>query len=168
MTIPMLWCYTRSYLRSFLDSTFSAVAILAGPAIYRAFGGSAEAHQAALLYSNYVFAASVPVWIVNLCSAALRGSGNVRVAGNHDVCRLLYARLSVACFDLWFRPHSATRHCWRRRFCRASTIRSPPSYWFGTCYVERRAFVCDGRGSNGACSGTYFVWARWPLSAPSS
>jgi len=57
---------------------FSAVAILAGPSIYRAFGGSAEAHQAALQYSNYVFAASVPVWIVNLCSAALRGSGDVK------------------------------------------------------------------------------------------
>jgi putative MATE family efflux protein len=58
---------------------FSAVAALGGPAIYRAFGGSPEAHQAALQYSNYVFAASVPVWIVNLCSAALRGSGDVKL-----------------------------------------------------------------------------------------
>ncbi|WP_116121426.1 MATE family efflux transporter [Paraburkholderia sp. BL6669N2] len=58
---------------------FSAIAILAGPTIYSAFGGSAEAHQAALQYSKYVFAAAVPVWIVNLCSAALRGSGAVKV-----------------------------------------------------------------------------------------
>jgi putative MATE family efflux protein len=58
---------------------FSTVAMLGGPAIYRAFGGSPEAHQAALQYSNYVFAASVPVWIVNLCSAALRGSGDVKM-----------------------------------------------------------------------------------------
>ncbi|MFT0174983.1 MATE family efflux transporter, partial [Paraburkholderia mimosarum] len=56
---------------------FSAVAIFAGPAIYHAFGGSAAAHHAALQYSNYVFVAAVPIWIVNLCSAALRGSGNV-------------------------------------------------------------------------------------------
>jgi putative MATE family efflux protein len=58
---------------------FTAAALLGGPALYRAFGGSPEAHHAALQYSNYVFAASVPVWIVNLCSAALRGSGNVRL-----------------------------------------------------------------------------------------
>lgn len=58
---------------------FSAAAILAGPAIYHAFGVSDQAHLAALQYSNYVFIAAVPVWIVNLCSAALRGSGNVKV-----------------------------------------------------------------------------------------
>ena len=30
-------------------------------------------------YSNYLFAGAIPVWIVNLQAAALRGSGNVRV-----------------------------------------------------------------------------------------
>lgn len=35
--------------------------------------------DAALSYSSYVFAGAVPVWIVNLISAALRGSGNVRI-----------------------------------------------------------------------------------------
>jgi Na+-driven multidrug efflux pump len=34
----------------------------------------------ALRYSRFMFAGSIPIWIiVNLLSAALRGSGNVRV-----------------------------------------------------------------------------------------
>ena len=35
--------------------------------------------SAALQYSNYLFAGAIPVWIVNLQAAALRGSGNVKV-----------------------------------------------------------------------------------------
>ncbi|NKJ40124.1 Na+-driven multidrug efflux pump [Rhizobium sp. SG570] len=31
------------------------------------------------MYSNFIFLAAVPIWIVNLLSAALRGIGNVRV-----------------------------------------------------------------------------------------
>jgi putative MATE family efflux protein len=50
-----------------------------GPALYRALGGKDEALDAALKYSNYLFAGAIPVWIVNLQAAALRGSGNVRV-----------------------------------------------------------------------------------------
>ena len=50
-----------------------------GPALYRALGGRQEALEAALKYSNWLFAGAIPVWIVNLQAAALRGSGNVKV-----------------------------------------------------------------------------------------
>jgi putative MATE family efflux protein len=50
-----------------------------GPALYRALGGHSGALDAALKYSNYLFAGAIPVWIVNFLAAALRGSGNVRV-----------------------------------------------------------------------------------------
>ncbi|THD62330.1 MAG: MATE family efflux transporter [Bradyrhizobium sp.] len=50
-----------------------------GPALYRALGGQDGALDAALKYSNYLFAGAIPVWIVNLQAAALRGSGNVKV-----------------------------------------------------------------------------------------
>jgi putative MATE family efflux protein len=53
--------------------------IRGGPHLYRALGGKNEALDAALKYSNYLFAGAIPVWIVNLQAAALRGSGNVRV-----------------------------------------------------------------------------------------
>src|SRR6266478_4726153 len=58
---------------------FTLGTIAGGPALYRALGGRADALDAALKYSNYLFAGAIPVWIVNLQAAALRGSGNVRV-----------------------------------------------------------------------------------------
>ncbi len=58
---------------------FTAAAILLGPRLYSALGGSAGVLDAAVTYSAFVFAASVPTWITNLMAAALRGVGNVRV-----------------------------------------------------------------------------------------
>src|SRR6201996_169496 len=62
-----------------VGALFTAAAIKGGPVMYRMLGGRAEALDAALKYSNYLFAGSVPVWIVNLQAAALRGAGNVKV-----------------------------------------------------------------------------------------
>jgi len=60
-------------------AAFTLGTIRGGPALYRALGGQSGALDAALKYSNYLFAGAIPVWIVNLQAAALRGSGNVRV-----------------------------------------------------------------------------------------
>ncbi len=54
------------------------VVSLGGP-LFRALGGSGAALDAALLYSRFIFLAALPIWIVNLLSATLRGIGNVRV-----------------------------------------------------------------------------------------
>ena len=62
-----------------VGALFTAAAIKGGPIMYRLLGGRAEALDAALKYSNYLFAGAIPVWIVNLQAAALRGAGNVRV-----------------------------------------------------------------------------------------
>jgi MATE family, multidrug efflux pump len=62
-----------------LGGLFTLGAIVGGPVLYRALGGRDGALSAALAYSNYLFAAAIPVWIVNLQQAALRGAGNVRV-----------------------------------------------------------------------------------------
>jgi len=58
---------------------FTLGVIFGGPHLYRALGGTGEALAAATTYSNYLFAGAIPVWIVNLQAAALRGSGNVKV-----------------------------------------------------------------------------------------
>src|SRR5665213_2442003 len=60
-------------------AAFTLGTIRSGPMLYRALGGRSEALGAALQYSNYLFAGAIPVWIVNLQAAALRGSGNVKV-----------------------------------------------------------------------------------------
>ena len=58
---------------------FTAGALLAGPALYRAMGGTGGALAAAVRFSAWFFAGSVPIWIVNLLAAALRGAGEVRL-----------------------------------------------------------------------------------------
>ena len=58
---------------------FTIGAIWAGPALYTALGGRDASLVAALRYSDMLFAGAIPVWIVNLFAAALRGSGNVKV-----------------------------------------------------------------------------------------
>jgi putative MATE family efflux protein len=62
-----------------VGALFTAGTILGGPVLYRTLGGRGEALDAAVRYSDYLFAGSIPVWIVNLQAAALRGSGNVRI-----------------------------------------------------------------------------------------
>src|SRR6201995_4821851 len=62
-----------------VGAIFTAGPILGGPALYRALGGKAGGLEAAVQYSNYLFAGAIPVWIVNFQAAALRGAGNVRV-----------------------------------------------------------------------------------------
>ncbi len=58
---------------------FTAGALLAGPALYRLMGGTGGALSAASRFSAWFFAGSVPIWIVNLLAAALRGAGEVRL-----------------------------------------------------------------------------------------
>ena len=58
---------------------FSAAVLGLGGALFRSLGGTGGALDTALLYSRFIFLAALPIWIVNLMSATLRGIGNVRV-----------------------------------------------------------------------------------------
>jgi len=60
-------------------AAFTAAILGAGEAIFSALGGRGEVLANALRYSNLVFGAAIPIWIVNLLAAALRGAGNVRI-----------------------------------------------------------------------------------------
>src|SRR5438309_5493196 len=62
-----------------VGGVFTLGVILGAPWLYRTLGGRDEPLAAATVYSNYLFAGAIPVWIVNLQAAALRGSGNVKV-----------------------------------------------------------------------------------------
>jgi len=57
---------------------FTLAAWLGAPSLFRALGATNATLANAVLYSNYVFAAAIPAWIVNLLASALRGAGNVR------------------------------------------------------------------------------------------
>jgi len=57
---------------------FTVGELLLGPVLYHALGGRGAALTAALTYSTFVFIGAVPIWTMNLLSAALRGSGDVK------------------------------------------------------------------------------------------
>lgn len=56
------------------------VAVLGGGRwLYTRMGGTGGALEAAMVYSNWVFAGAVLVWIFNTLSAVIRGTGNMAV-----------------------------------------------------------------------------------------
>ena len=56
---------------------FMGVMLLGGRWIYSLMGGSGEALEAALLYSNWVFGGAALIWFFNALSALIRGTGNM-------------------------------------------------------------------------------------------
>jgi putative MATE family efflux protein len=56
---------------------FMTVILAGGRWLYTNMGGSGPALDSALLYSNWVFAGAILVWIFNSLSAILRGTGNM-------------------------------------------------------------------------------------------
>ncbi|MDQ3270688.1 MAG: MATE family efflux transporter, partial [Pseudomonadota bacterium] len=62
------------------------VAVLGGGRwLYGRMGGTGGALEAAMLYSNWVFAGAVLVWLFNTLSAVIRGTGNMAVPANVTV-----------------------------------------------------------------------------------
>jgi MATE family, multidrug efflux pump len=62
-----------------LGAVFSLVVLVFGPSLYRALGGEGASLEAALSYSNVVFAGAVLTWLVNALASVLRGTGNMLV-----------------------------------------------------------------------------------------
>jgi Na+-driven multidrug efflux pump len=58
---------------------FTAAGLLLGPMLYRLLGGTGAALAASLAYSNWIFGASIFVWILSLLVSALIGSGNTTI-----------------------------------------------------------------------------------------
>ena len=56
---------------------FTAGFLLGGPTLYRAMGGHGAALDAALAYSNVLFAGAILLWMLNSLSNVLRGTGNM-------------------------------------------------------------------------------------------
>ena len=62
-----------------LGLAFSGVMLAFGRPIYRALGGAGGELEAALIYSNVVFAGNVLLWVMNGLASAIRGTGNMMV-----------------------------------------------------------------------------------------
>jgi len=62
-----------------LGALFSTVMLAWGRPIYRALGGAGGELDAALAYSNVVFAGNILLWVMNGLASAIRGTGNMLV-----------------------------------------------------------------------------------------
>jgi hypothetical protein len=63
--------------RARLGAAFTIAVVGGGRWLYQTMGGSGRALEAALTYSNWVFAGAVLVWLFNSLAAVLRGTGNM-------------------------------------------------------------------------------------------
>ena len=62
-----------------LGLTFSILVLAFGPSLYRALGGEGGSLDAALRYSDVVFAGTWLVWLMNGLASTIRGTGNMLV-----------------------------------------------------------------------------------------
>lgn len=60
-----------------LGAAFAAIFLLFGAPIYRMMGGRGGELDAALAYSNTVFAGNVLIWLMNGLASVIRGTGNM-------------------------------------------------------------------------------------------
>jgi putative MATE family efflux protein len=56
---------------------FTGALLAFGRPLYRSMGGQGASLEAALVYSNWVFAGAILVWIFNSLAAVIRGTGNM-------------------------------------------------------------------------------------------
>lgn len=66
-------------INGLLGLSFSGLVLAFGPELYAALGGEGGSLQAALLYSNVVFAGTTLVWLMNAFASVIRGTGNMFV-----------------------------------------------------------------------------------------
>jgi len=62
-----------------LGAVFSALLLVFGRPLYRLMGGAGASLEAALVYSDIVFAGSTLLWVMNGLASVIRGTGNMLV-----------------------------------------------------------------------------------------
>jgi Na+-driven multidrug efflux pump len=66
-------------INAVLGALASVSVLVFGPQLYRALGGRGASLDAALTYSNVVFAGNVLLWLMNALASVVRGTGNMLV-----------------------------------------------------------------------------------------
>ena len=69
--------------------SFTLALWLGGRVLFASMGGTGASLEAALAYSNWVFAGAVLVWLFNSLAAVIRGTGNMAVPARVTVAGLL-------------------------------------------------------------------------------
>ncbi len=66
-------------INGILGMAFAGLFLIFGRTLYRAMGVDGAALEAALVYSDIVFAGTVLVWLMNAAASVIRGTGNMLV-----------------------------------------------------------------------------------------
>lgn len=66
-------------INALIGVVFSALFLVYGRALYQSMGAEGASLEAALLYSNVVFAGNALVWLMNALASVIRGTGNMLV-----------------------------------------------------------------------------------------
>jgi putative MATE family efflux protein len=82
-------------INAVLGIAFSLPILLFGPSLYRALGGQGASLDAALSYSNIVFAGCALVWLLNALASVLRGTGNMLVP-SIAICAGVFALIPLS------------------------------------------------------------------------
>jgi putative MATE family efflux protein len=81
---------------------FTGAVVLGGPALYRAMGGRAATLEAAVAYSNLLFAGAIAPWIFNTLANVIRGTGHMALAATLVLgTSLLQLALSPTLINGW-------------------------------------------------------------------
>ncbi len=91
----------------------SALFLVFGRQLYAAMGGRGGSLEAAMAYSNVVFAGNVLIWLMNALASVIRATGNMALPFDGGLHRRRLADPALA--DFHFRPRPASGHGNRRR-----------------------------------------------------
>jgi putative MATE family efflux protein len=85
-----------------MGAGFTLALVLGGPRLYRAMGGTGAALDAAIAYSNVLFAGAVSYWLFNTLASVVRGTGNMALpAAVMTANAVIYIGLSPALILGW-------------------------------------------------------------------
>jgi Na+-driven multidrug efflux pump len=144
----------------------SVPVLVFGPSLYRALGGEGASLEAALSYSNVVFAGVVLVWLANALASVLRGTGNMLVP-SVAICAGVALLVPLSpCLIFGFGPIPALGIAGGGIAVVVTTaLTAAGMAWY----------IWSGRGVVRTCSSRWFLvwaprWWRWsgPISVPAS
>ena len=114
--MPTRWCCTRSSSTSRSALVFSALVAGLRAADLRALGGEGASLEAALAYSNVVFAGNVLVWLMNALGERRSAAPATCWCRRSSICvGVVAAGAAVAAADLRLGAGAGARHRRRRR-----------------------------------------------------
>jgi putative MATE family efflux protein len=129
---------------------FTVALLTGGRFLYRAMGGSGAALNAALIYSNVVFAGAILQWLYNSIASIIRGTGNMAVPAGVTCAGVAMLVPLSPCLIFGWGPFPALGVA-------GGGVAMVAFYLVGTCVLA--AYVWSGR------SVVHFRLSRlrWPL-----